>query len=316
MKKINTIIIPIIRPDFIGRLLETLAQNTEDNYYVIVIDQTTDNTAYLENHFKTHLWIRSYRNLGYAKAMNTGIKLAQTPYVTLCNDDLEFVDKRWWDGIIETFQTDHHIIAVNPMSPKEGAWGYGLREDNKDTWIPPEGYVLSADDPKSIVPAFMNRPLELKHMNEEQYTWLLNSHPRYRKETMVDGIAMWCTIFKKTGLEKIGLLDEKFYPGGGEDYDMLARAYSCAYPQERDVCDNEYHWRMVSTSRSWVWHHWGQSKDQISAKVPSDQLFASRPRWNNNDELWTEGFDVWGHKNTDGKKTPYKRTASICIDQL
>lgn len=319
MSKINTFIIPIIRSDFIGKCIESIYKYTDNNFYIYVIDQTGDEKVYQENKDKIHFWIRPYRNLGFSKAMNTGIKLAQTEYITLCNDDVEFINKAWWQGILDTFAQDHHILAVNPMSPKEGGWGYGQTAENKDTWQPPEHYVIDPTDPLSILP-IMNNGIPVTYeqaITEEGYQFLLNNHPRYRKDTVVDAIAGWCPIYKKSGFDKLGLLDEKFYPGGGEDYDMNARAYSCAYPIPRDICDTEYHWRLVSSTKSWVWHHWGKSKDAISGKDPSNALFASRERWNANEQLWTEGFDVWGHgQNPDGTKKPYKRIPEITIDEL
>ncbi len=312
--KENTIIIPIISADHIGRALETLYKYTDNNFYVYVIDQTTTDEAYTKYHHLSHLWIKVYRNLGFSKAMNMGIKLAQTPYITLCNDDVEFMNIKWWQGILDTFEKDHHIIAVNPMSPKEGAWGYGLTSENKDTWQPPDEYVRDPEDDQSVVTKLPDGSglMHKETFSEQEYEFLLKDHPRYKPDTMVDGIAMWCTVFKKSGFEKIGLLDEKFYPGGGEDYDMLARAYSCAWPEEREICDNEFHHRMVSTSLSWVWHKWSKSR-----KIKSDDPIFSNPRWNNNDELWPHGFDVWGHENLDnGKKKPYKRTPEITIAEL
>lgn len=318
MSKINTFIIPIIRSDFIGGCLESLYKNTPDNFNVIVIDQTGSKEAQEKYEHLSHLWIRPYRNLGFSKAMNTGIKLAQTPYITLCNDDVEFINKRWWRGMEDTFVQDHHILAANPMSPKEGSWGYGYRSDNQDTWQPPQGFVT--DETKlAVYPAKPDGTgvFYKENFSEEDYDFLLNNHPTWRKDSMCDAIAMWCTVFKAGAFDKLGLLDERFYPGGGEDYDMNARAYSCAYPTHREECDLEFHWRMVATSKSWVWHHWGKSKDAISGVNPDHELFSSRPRWNDNGELWKPSFDVWGHyTDLEEKKRPLKRVVAPVIDPL
>lgn len=316
--KTNTFIIPIIQPNYIGKMLETLYKYTEPNFNVIVIDQTTTREAQDKYEKLSHIWLRPYRNLGFSKAMNTGIKLAQTEYVTLCNDDLEFMNKAWWQGVLDTFEMDHHIIAVNPNSPKEGSWGYGYRMDNKDTWVPPDSFVVEPENKESVYPKLPDGSgLYYKpEYTEEDYQFLLNSHPQWQPGTLCDGIAMWCTIFKRSGLEKVGLLDEKFYPGGGEDYDMNCRAYSCSYPTPRELCNLEFHYRMVGTTKSWVWHHWGKSKDSISGKDPTNQLFASRKRWNANEELWPDGFDIWGHKDVDGVRTPLVRKPEIFIDEL
>lgn len=315
--KQNTIIIPIIRPDSLGRLLDTLYAYTKD-FYVFVIDQTGDETAFNEYNKLTHLWIKSYRNLGFSKAMNTGIRLADTPYITLANDDVEIISERWWQGILDTFAMNERIIAVNPMSPREGAFGYGLTAENSQVWQPPEGFVRDSSNPDFVLPDMGGGvPFAYKkEYTDAEYQWLLDKHPRWQKNTTCDGLCMWFTVFKKESFEKIGLLDERFYPGSGEDYDMCGRAYSCAWPWAREVCDPKYHYRMVSSTKSWVWHHWSSSKDFRMKNLGSSR-FDSRPSWNNLSELWPDGFDCWGHANMpDGSKKPYKRVPDVFIDEL
>lgn len=319
-KKINSFIIPIITHHSIGRMLDTLYKYTEPGTFdVIVIDQTGGKEAEEIVAGRATLYIKPHRNLGFSKAMNTGIKLAQTEYITLANDDVEFINKRWWQGILDTFASDHHIIAVNPNSPKEGSWGYGYRMDNKYTWEPPTEFVVEPENKESVYPKLPDGSglFYKEDYTEEDYDFLLNAHPKWQKDTVCDAIAMWMTVFKRSGLEKIGLLDEKFYPGGGEDYDMNCRAYSCGYPEKREVCDPEFHLRMVGTTRSWVWHHWGRSKDAISGIDPTNKLFESRERWNANEQLWGDKFDVWGHSNeSDGTKKPLLRLNQPFEDDL
>lgn len=152
-------------------------------------------------------------------------------------------------------------------------------------------------------------------MSDEQYDWLVNEHPRWTKDTLCDGICMWCTVFKRDELNKIGPMDERFYPGNGEDIEMCARAYSCAWPIEHDVCmepDNSQHKRMVATTKSWVWHRWFTSKE-YQAKHPN----MSRDSWNNLGDIWPDGIDVWGHgTRKDGTRFPYKRVPEVYIENL
>src|SRR3990167_7208938 len=90
-----------------------------------------------------------------------------------------------------------------------------------------------------------------------------------------------------------------------EDYDMMARIYSCAWPIPREECNPEFHGRAVATMKSWVWHHWGKSKD-----TPLDpRLFEAREQWNRLDLLWTPTSDPWGH--TEGK--PNKRIPEVYV---
>ncbi len=315
-KKINTIIVPIIQSDYLPRMLETLHKYTQTGTFdVIVIDQTTNREAQDRCEKLATIWVRPYRNLGFAKAMNTGIRLAQTKFVTLANDDIEFIDDRWWQGILDTFASDPHILGVNPMSPKEQGWGYGLTQENDASWQPPKGFARIPDDREGIVPITktgISFPIKDEYTKEE-YDFLLNDHPIWGKDSMCDALTAWCTIFRTEDLigtnPQIGLLDERFYPGGGEDYDMNARAYSCAYPHERTECDPDYHRRLVGSARSWVLHHWSKSR-----KFNPENPIFSRPRWNANEELWKPVFDVWAHYEEDGKKWPIHRVAPITIE--
>src|SRR5258708_20040953 len=103
--KFLTVICPIIRPDLIGRMVETLYEYTEPMFYLFIIEQTVngiDATAF-RNKYKNLMVIRPPKsdihytgNLGFAQATNLGIQLVQTPYFMMCNDDVEFISDKWW----------------------------------------------------------------------------------------------------------------------------------------------------------------------------------------------------------------------------
>jgi len=276
----NTFITNPIRPDYIDRLLYTLYKYTDmSNNRLIVVDQTQDG-IYEKVKEKTHLYLRPHRNLGFAKSMNEGIIHGQhwnSKYITCMNDDVEFINKAWWDGIIETFNQDEkRIMAVNPMSPREPGWGYG--------WD--HGKYIDLIEYK-------------EEYDEEDYQYLLegdfskvqglpDSFPR-RKIGVIDAIATWCTIFKKEFFEKFGLFDERYYPGGGEDYDINARCYRQGY-------------RMVGTTRSWVWHWWGKSKDTREYQGKSLPVVPELV-WMNPDFLWPPDKNLAWNKE-EGKYKP------------
>ena len=205
----NTFVIPIIRHDMIVPMLESLYKFTDpETFKVTVIDQSPEG-VYDKIKKLTHLYIRPHRNLGFAKAMNTGIRLAQTPFVSCYNDDVEFINDKWWAGIKQTFQdVGDNCLAVNPMSPKEAAWGYGGKA--------PEGRILTDDKRGVVWLDEQGYKIDLERARtEEGYQWLLK-----KVHGWIDGIAMWGVTFKIKLLENVGLFDEKFYPGGGEDYDL------------------------------------------------------------------------------------------------
>jgi GT2 family glycosyltransferase len=256
----NTFIFPIIRRDFIAGALASLRRNTPDHHKVIVVNQTRYNDA-----FDKALWewsdvvIRPSVNYGFAQAANLGTRLATTEFVTICNDDVIFFNSQWWAGVRETFDRFPKALGVLPMSPKEPGWGYG---EPGYRWHATLDECLA--DPDGVVARLKEK-------------W---------NGSVVDGAAMWCITFKRAEWVELGMYDERFFPGGSEDYDACARAYQAGY-------------RILSSSYSFVWHHWGQSKDEATGFDTA--LPNARAHWV---KLSTKGFgdaglwhpdcDVWG----------------------
>jgi len=258
----NTFVFPIVRKDYILDALKSLHLMTPNNYNVIVVDQTQPDREF-EEKLRLHcdLWVKTKKNYGFSQAVNFGIRLAPTEYVTICNDDVVFVWSGWWQGIMETFKRYDTAICVNPMSPKEPGWGYGE-----------EGFREHLTFKESIGPENIERLIEEKNGQ------------------MIDGLVCWCTTFKrKTLVDEIGLFDERWFPGGGEDYDLMAKIYQAGY-------------RALATSLSWCWHWWGKSKDETDGL--SMALPAAREYWCKMGEIWPEGFDVWGKDPETRKAYP------------
>ena len=315
-------IIPLIQSNYIKRYLETLYENTPIDFKVIVIDQTLDKSGYAENKEKVHLWVNVYRNLGFSKAHNTGAALAlreKPKFIVFSNDDIEFMNRRWWQGMLDTFAQDKHIIGVNPDSPRVAMWGYGVNDgfldiiDYKPSFTDTDYDFLLAGNFEKVK---AEKKVKLPDGGEVA---IPESFPA-RHTGVIDAVATWCTAFRTDMLEKIGLWDERFYPGSGEDYDMMARAYSKAYP-DRNIISEDQHYRVVGTTKSWAWHHWTKSKiffDQhpeyrekmAGKKVPYSD--AAGP-WRNDSE---GNFDVWGNYDKNGVKTPIVREKKIVVDPL
>lgn len=279
----NTFVVPFIRDDYIKPFLDSLYKFTDpETFRVIVIDQSPLG-VYNDIRDKVHLYIRPHRNLGFAKAMNTGIRLATTEFVSCYNDDVEFFNDDWWPGIVGTFKNmGDECFAVNPMSPREAAWGYGHKA--------PEGRVLT-EDKRGVVWLMDGSPLELDRCKTpEGYGYL-----RRQISGTIEGIALWGPTFRRSLFHKLGLFDERFYPGGGEDYDLNARAYDPGYGGGR--------YRMVASSLSWVYHHWGKSGSPDVSGEAKEQLkqqgivFDDKYRWNNWTSLWQDP----GHHPTVSK---------------
>jgi GT2 family glycosyltransferase len=281
--KWNTLVIPVIRTDLIGRCLETLYKHTEeDTFYVYVIDQSVEglDAELLRKTYKNLMIIRTpitmthhAGNLGFSKATNLGIKLVDTPYFTMCNDDVEFVHIGWWPQVLETFkmvagQTPHRpAMMVNPASIKLPDWSIGRPSGDHHDVIPYKENYTDED---------WNELINGQHYVNEHLTLMPNS--------VIDGVTMYCSVFDTQKFLKVGMLDEKYYPGGAEDYDYCCRA-----------CMHGY--RCVGTTKSWVYHHWSKSigpeKREEIAKTQDEPL-----RFGDQYKIWGDRFDVWGVKCT------------------
>lgn len=228
-EKVNSIIIPVLN-NYKGllRLLETLEKHTDPNYKVIVINNGFYRAAELsgqdldyiaQSKKKITLWIDPYRNLGFGKAMNTGLKLADTEFVTLSNDDVEIIYRGWWDEIMLKFKEDEHLGGFNPHSPCNKA-----SDGNRYIQYPyKEDY--DAEDVAKMKEVFKN---------ERLYT----------------GCCTYFTICRKKMFDEIGLFDESFGLGSGEDYDLCVRAARGG-------------WSIKGGSSTMVFHWWGNTKDNM-----------------------------------------------------
>ena len=317
----NVFIYPIIRTDFIVKSIEALKKRTKrEDYKIIVVDQSLEG---LPESLKTALYDEGdlylrMRNVGFAKAANEGIIHAlrwNSEYITICNDDTVVMYDGWFDDAIEEFKSDPHIVAVCPESPRVAMWGYGLNNGEHVELVP-----FQEEFSKETIEYLKKGDYDEVEIRARHEFEIPKSFP-FTKRGVVDGIAMWMPIFKREAFIELGLFEEKFIWGGGEDYEMLCRAYSCAWPIERDECDPSHHRRMVSTMKSWVWHWWGQSKDVKQTLDP--MLFAHKQPWNNSDEIFPPHInggkhnDPWGHwTDENGVRRPFKRIPEVGIGEI
>ena len=266
-----TFIIPTIY-NFQGlaRCVETIWRFHEpETFRIFVIDNSGKGLASQAiKEGKAHLIIESYRNLGFSKSLNTGIKLAETPFICICNDDVEFVHKDWWPNIKEVFSRKdcEKVLGVAPSSikgfPKSPEMDLLLykKEYSQEDW----DYLMS---PKNKMAKILG--LGEKHNSQ----WLF------------DGTMFFCVCFKKETFKIVGLMDEGFWPGGGgDDYDFCRR-----------ICQKKF--RIVQTCNSFVQHHWRTTVGNIEVSIEEIKKYR---HWESFDEKWNKpgekGANIYGEK--------------------
>lgn len=298
----NTFIYVPIRSDLIDRSLETLYRHTPPNFRVVIVDQTVDglDANRLRNTYKNLMVLRTPRtithktgNLGFSKANNLGISLVSTPYFTLVNDDVEFINRKWWWGVMDAFKKadestpDRPCLMVCPGSVKLPDWSVG-REKGDDFYILPYKKHYSQAEYDDLI-------------NNEHY---VNEHLTLMPESLIDGVTLYCPVFKTDRFLDVGMLDESYWPGGAEDYDYACRLSMRGY-------------RGVGTTMSWVFHHWSKSLSAEEGDKIRRELDEPALRFGDHNLVWgydEEGkpyHDIWGVLCRDCGKQRVRTTDNI-----
>ena len=263
MKIINTYIIPTLNNvDGLVKLVNSLYKYTPPNFNIISIFNGTDNDfraakAVLGD--KVHLWVRPYRNLGFGKSMNLGIKLATTEYVTLANDDVEVIYDTWWQEVVDLFDHNPSLGAFNPHSfiNKRHTGDRAIQYEIKDKY--------SQEDIEAMKKVF--------HA-EQWYT----------------GCCTFFTICKRSMFDQIGLFDESFGLGSGEDYDLCVRAAHAGIL----ICGG---------SKVMVKHWWGNTKDNLPKDMDTSNFALIQGGNQNMTRKWGEHVDEVKRQLADGRMT-------------
>ncbi len=126
MKKNNKmkcdIVIPIWnQPEFTRECMEHVAENTVYPYRLILIDNASDPETrdYLES-FKNKkiadvTLIRNKENLGFVKAVNQALKISNSPYICVLNNDT-LPASGWLSELIEFAEKHPDVGLLNPLS--------------------------------------------------------------------------------------------------------------------------------------------------------------------------------------------------------
>ena len=228
MKIINTFVIPHLNYPDLRKTLESIHRNTPKNFRIILVDCNKEYQQ-VDDLIDYHVFAPN-KVLGFAKAVNLGIRLADTEYVSVWNDDCECINPQWWDDTMEVFERYSTALGVNPSSPRNPR--------------------AAGEEP--INPLVDYKP----DFTDEEYEDIKNKCGKH----IIDGICTFATVFRKDRLDKTAgtipgcWFDEYFYPGGGEDYDLNRRA---RLTKNKD--NNLSGYRMLGGG-GYVWHWWYSTK--------------------------------------------------------
>ncbi|MBN1824239.1 MAG: glycosyltransferase family 2 protein [Endomicrobiales bacterium] len=177
--------------------VESLDKYTKGIEYELIFvdngsnDGTKEYLKKLEDSGRDVKAILNESNLGFSKGNNQGMRVAKGDYVLLLNNDV-LLTGNWLERMIACAESDPKIGVVGPIT--NHAVGQQVVE-----------YYAGEGD------AELQKYAVLHLMKNAGY-W----HETHR-------IIGFCMLLKREVIDKVGLLDERFGPGGYEDYDYCLR---------------------------------------------------------------------------------------------
>lgn len=209
--KADIIVLTYGNPDMTKRCFRSLSKHTSGYRLVWVdngsgldfIDKVLPEARLNPNMLP--IWLP--QNLGFVKGTNVGLRIllevmkTDAEYIVMLNNDVE-VTAGWLDRMRQVFERDINVKAVGPVTSECTSW-------------------QSYENMGKVLPVFQI-PARFQ---------TLGTHERGAKLDYCYGelsakckmLAFFCTVFKTEVFRKIGLLDEAFGIGYGDDDDFCKR---------------------------------------------------------------------------------------------
>jgi O-antigen biosynthesis protein len=222
--------------EFLQNLLHSIAKSALNiSYEIIIVDNASDDGSveFIKDKFPDVKLISNNKNLGFSKANNLGLKIAQGKYILLLNPDA-LLREDTLQKMIEFFKNtpDAGLAGCKILNP-DGSLQLACRRNFPGPWTSfCKVTGLSSLFPKSRIFARYN----LTYMDENQ---------TYE----VDAISGSFMMMKKEVYEKVGGFDEEFFMYG-EDLDLCYRIQKAGYKVYYVHDTQIIHYKGESTKRS------------------------------------------------------------------
>jgi GT2 family glycosyltransferase len=209
-KQLSIIIVNYNVENLLKKCLESIFKYEKDlEFEVIVVDNNSKDHSQemLKSDFPQVKLIENKRNLGFSKACNQGIKESRGRYILLLNPDTELTPGGFKE-MIEFMDSKPDVGICGPkMMDQQGNLQFSCRS------FP--SYLTAISSSQSILhKIFPENFLSQKYLLKDQ------NHSQIMEVDWVSGSSL---LAKREMLEKIGLLDERFYMYV-EDVDLCYRA--------------------------------------------------------------------------------------------
>ena len=232
--------------------LGSIQERTQWPYKLIIVDDaspdehTRDWLRDWQQNNPQHMVLFNKKNRGFAATVNRGIEAGTSPYICVLNSDTIVTDK-WLLKMVMALEADECNKIVNPCTNNTALIDVPLQP----------GYDYND----------MNRAIEK-----------LSPH-RY-PEIMPTG---FCFMMERSLINQIGLFDEGYSRGYGEETDHWMRTIT------RVVDGQVSNWRAVLADDTYIFHERGSSFSIIGAEETMGHRKAGASRFH---KIWPQ-FPAW-----------------------
>ena len=236
MRKIDIIIVNYNSIDYLLKCIRSIYGALDKNMVagIYVVDNASqDDINCLSQKFPRVIFLKNKVNIGFARAVNYYLSRTGAPYVMLLNPDT-LVEKRFFDSIFNFME----------KNPKVGVVGPKILEGNGRV----QGSARSFPTPMTALfgrNSFMSKYFPNNRMTSKN---ILTNRIDGEKSVEVDWVSGACMILRRSALEEVGLMDERFF----------------LYWEDADLCRRmaEKGWRVVYCPHASIIHFAGVSSNQ------------------------------------------------------
>lgn len=236
--RLSVIIVNYNVEHFLDQCLDSVRRASElCSIEVLIVDNNSvdGSLSMLESKYPEYTLIKNLVNVGFSRANNQAIKVAQGEYILLLNPDTVVAE--------DTFQK---VISFMDAHPNAGGLGVHMI-DGKGNFLPESKRGL----PTPMVAFYKIFGLSKLFPKSKRFGQYHLGHIAEGETSKIDVLSGAFMLMRKSALDKVGLLDEDYFMYG-EDIDL-------SYRIQKGGFDNYYypetsiiHYKGESTKKSSV----------------------------------------------------------------
>lgn len=188
---------------YTSRAIESVFKHTQDFELILIDNGSKPNSPEygwydgLQKQAQNVKVIHNEKNLGFSKACNQGLKIASGDVLILLNNDV----------LVTPYWADNMLSAMNKANRELPLKGFGL-VGPASNYVGGRQHVGGAHYEISQLDDFA---VDFRQSNKDNFMY-------------AGFLSGFCLMFTREVFEDVGLLDERFSPGGFEDNDFCLRA--------------------------------------------------------------------------------------------